>query len=739
MSDFGMQALASLELFPVSLIAKATLILSAGAAISLLLSRASASTRHAVWALALAATLALPLGMIVLPAWRMIVAENAIEAAAPITTTTVSNGDVSTVGTNEAALPLPVVSTGGPATPVSLLLMLWATGTVVLLLRMVAGRITIARITRRAQPGDGHAIESLQRERARLDIRQDVRLLYSDEVASPLASGILSPVVLLPASARNWSDEHHQVVVRHELAHIASGDAVVCLFAGLTCAAYWFHPLVWIAARRMRAEQERACDDRVLSLGTPAPQYATHLLEVARTARATGMDGFISMAMARPSQLEGRLLAVLTAHRRRGAISRRGTVLAAALTLSGVSAVSMIEPVAGEAAIVVASQGVSAAATLEPVVTLAREVAGPLLDSTVRGEVPVRSGGTLELDLKTGAAVTITTWDEPRIRMTATLSGRNWRDTQVELVPESSGARLTTRYRTSGGRQQSSHKLTITIPRRFNVRINSAGGGVEVAGTEGEITGSTGGGDIRIDGARGRAELSTGGGSIRVTRSHLGGTVTTGAGGVIIEDNTGSLEAYSGAGGVIRGSKAGEHVAVAGGGFVRSSDGRVIVDKPGGDVSISNAAGGATVSTGGGAVTIGRAGGSVSASTGGGAVTIGPVKGEASASTGAGDVVVTVDEDDTEDVNITSGNGRVTLIVPRSLSASLDLESAYTNNRRSPTRIISDWPLGVTETREWDSSRGTPRRYVRVRQDIGSGGRTIRVRTVNGDIVFRYR
>jgi hypothetical protein len=86
---------------------------------------------------------------------------------------------------------------------------------------------------------------------------------------------------------------------------------------------------------------------------------------------------------------------------------------------------------------------------------------------------------------------------------------------------------------------------------------------------------------------------------------------------------------------------------------------------------------------------------------------------------------------------VTSGQGQVDLIVPRDLSATLEFESAYTNNLGHETRIESDWPLTITSTKDWDSRDGTPRKYVRVRQTIGRGGPVIRVRTVNGNVLLR--
>src|SRR5207237_1333891 len=172
--------------------------------------------------------------------------------------------------------------------------------------------------------------------RAEAGVTRDVRLLSSSVVSTPLTWGSTSPVILLPEDAVDWSEDHRRVVLRHELAHVARRDSLAQLVAGFVCALYWFHPLVWIAERRLRAECERACDDTVVSLGTPAAEYAAHLLEVARSARAFGAPGFLSVAMARPSQLEGRLLAVLNESRQRISLSRgarRVTVVASGLLL----------------------------------------------------------------------------------------------------------------------------------------------------------------------------------------------------------------------------------------------------------------------------------------------------------------------------------------------------------------------------------------------------------------------
>ena len=84
--------------------------------------------------------------------------------------------------------------------------------------------------------------------------------------------------------------------------------------AQLACALYWFNPLAWIAARHIRTERERACDDLVLACGTRGPDYAEELLEIARVMRGGRYPALLAgatLAMAHRSQLEGRLIAIL--------------------------------------------------------------------------------------------------------------------------------------------------------------------------------------------------------------------------------------------------------------------------------------------------------------------------------------------------------------------------------------------------------------------------------------------
>ena len=133
-----------------------------------------------------------------------------------------------------------------------------------------------------------------------------------------------------------------------------------------------------------------------------------------------------------------------------------------------------------------------------------------------------------------------------------------------------------------------------------------------------------------------------------------------------------------------------------------------------------------------------RAAGEIDATTGGGDIDIGPVAGSVRASTGAGRVEVTLVDaaGAAQSVEVTSGNGAVVIVLPPGFAGRIDLETAYTQRFGRATRITAPWEL-QRETTDWENRYGTPRRFVRARGKVGSGGGLLRVRTVNGDVEVR--
>ncbi|HET7549733.1 MAG TPA: M56 family metallopeptidase, partial [Gemmatimonadaceae bacterium] len=135
-----------------------------------------------------------------------------------------------------------------------LLSVLWVAGTLALLARLLVGMATVSRIVRKARPLDtAEWTAPLWEVSDRLDLARAPRVLCSDGVSMPFACGIFHPTVVLPVEAKDWSDDRRRAVLFHELAHVRRRDLLGHTLGRIACAIYWFHPLVWAAARRLRS------------------------------------------------------------------------------------------------------------------------------------------------------------------------------------------------------------------------------------------------------------------------------------------------------------------------------------------------------------------------------------------------------------------------------------------------------------------------------------------------------
>ena len=343
------------------MILKVSLLLTAAAIVQALLGRRrSAATRHLVWTLAVVGVLILPMLSAVMPRWEAVRLPAStvpggtplLGSAGPADMTPVPVGGVPNAASPAVAIP---VVQSRPAPPTSsrvswrtTLLAMYGVGVVLLLIRVVFERLTMRGLARQAtRVSDPEGTRLLLECAGRIGIRRPVRLLRSRERTMPMAFGIRFPTILIPIVSDTWTEDRRRAVLLHELAHVARHDCLTQLLAAVACALYWFHPGVWWAARRLRVERELACDDRVLAAGTHARDYAGHLLELAYALGGTRAPA-LAVSMARPRQLEGRMLAVLDAARNRANPGRRsrlvGLAIAAALLVPLAAAQATVDP-----------------------------------------------------------------------------------------------------------------------------------------------------------------------------------------------------------------------------------------------------------------------------------------------------------------------------------------------------------------------------------------------------------
>lgn len=167
-----------------------------------------------------------------------------------------------------------------------------------------------------------------------LQISRGVDILEGEPGSMPMVCGLIRPAVFLPIDAAEWSQDRRRIVLLHELAHVRRGDLLAHVLARTALSLYWWNPLAWSAWRALLKERERATDDMVLNLGARASDYAAHLLEIARTMQSPSAGWAASIAVARRSQLEGRLTAILDSSVNRTSPGRAWAVAASLLAIA---------------------------------------------------------------------------------------------------------------------------------------------------------------------------------------------------------------------------------------------------------------------------------------------------------------------------------------------------------------------------------------------------------------------
>jgi beta-lactamase regulating signal transducer with metallopeptidase domain len=394
------------------MIIRVSVLLAAGAIVhGVLRRRTSAAMRHLIWTVTVIGLLLLPMLSAVLPGWKVPI--RLMATTGPDARPTVERAELVSpfLTASDTGVSSPVVATStasartaGMAIDIgwsTALPALYAAGVLLLVARLIAEQVTIRRLARRATEVSEPELTRLLIEcEQRTSVRRPVRLLRSREHTMPMVFGTRAPAIVLPAVADTWSRDRCRAVLLHELAHVARYDCLTQMAAALACAVYWIHPGVWWVARRLRVERELACDDRVLTAGTHAGEYAGHLLELAYSLGGHRTPA-LAASMARPRQLEGRMLAVLDTARNRATPSLRGR-------LAGIAVMAaLLAPLAGAEAV-----AVPAGAASQKVVRLAdRTDEGPtvVIQSIEFVGNQAISSGTLRRQMRTNKAGSIWT------------------------------------------------------------------------------------------------------------------------------------------------------------------------------------------------------------------------------------------------------------------------------------------------------------------------------------------
>ena len=314
--------------------------------------RLNAATRHAVWWLALAAVLAIPIA----------------DGLAAIATSAPPAPGLTPLDLDTAAgaLMLPAIPVGVVACAVAI----WAMSAAFGVLRIGMSCRALGRLRRASSPFDRSREARLPlwvAARDRVDNIDNVHrghraaeLRTSDSITGACALGLGRPVILVSRSvAEALSDESLDEIVMHEQAHLDRYDDWSQLLLSAITSIAGLHPAVRFLARRLDVDREAACDDRVVLCTGAARRYASSLLTVAAAsnadARGVGLAAGVLTATTTASALRVRVGRLLDPRRDRGAqlasatsfVSLTALGLAVVISTQFAPAVIFVETAAG--------------------------------------------------------------------------------------------------------------------------------------------------------------------------------------------------------------------------------------------------------------------------------------------------------------------------------------------------------------------------------------------------------
>lgn len=336
---------------------RASFPLSAALAVTRLTFRSSAATRHFVWGCAIAIAVLLPLSEILTPRWS-VTAPAPLARLASAARLEAAPSTIPGIGTAEQIRPGPIQRPkdrwSAGFMPWRVAAWIWGAGAVVVSCYVLMGYFAAWRLYRTTQKVEDSRLQDAEQLASEAGLSRALCFVESPAVSAPAVLHLWQPIIVMPETAGRWSRARVRAVLLHEFAHIKRNDVYMQSLAQFAASVYWFNPLIWLAAYKLRLEGERACDDFVLLGGTSGADYATHLFAIAREGSASTAGHFAIGFAEHRSQLEQRLVAIVNPRTPRQSTTILGKfivalpMLLAALATGAVQVTARATPVPAE-------------------------------------------------------------------------------------------------------------------------------------------------------------------------------------------------------------------------------------------------------------------------------------------------------------------------------------------------------------------------------------------------------
>lgn len=270
----------------------------------------------------------------------------------------------------------------------------------------------------------------------------------------------------------------------------------------------------------------------------------------------------------------------------------------------------------------------------------------------------------------------------------------------------------------------------ITIPKDYNLDLETNAGDLIVGNLNGQLRGDTAGGDVQVGDVSGAVHVETKGGDIDL--GLVGGRLEaqTAGGSIHAREVNGDAVMETSGGEITAGTIGGSVSATTAGGDIvlRGAKGPLRAETAGGTIRIGNCGSSVRVENAGGSIRVQGARGVVEAETAGGSIDLFRLENAVRAETTAGRIFaeISANRQTYSASRLETSVGDVFVFIPTDLPVSVDaaIEQAFGHH------IVTDFP----NLRWVANPEEMPGRLVRLEGPLNGGGKILRIRTLMGDI-----
>ncbi len=167
-------------------------------------------------------------------------------------------------------------------------LSVWLLGFLLLGVRLLISLESCLKLRNSSHPIPAKMEQLSDAIKRKLSLSAGVIVRASEDVTQAIATGVLRPMVLIPAAwLTQLPPQSLEAIIAHELSHVRRFDLGINFLQRIAETVFFFHPLVWMLSKSIDREREICCDELAISCTGNRLAYAETLAWVAETKELT--------------------------------------------------------------------------------------------------------------------------------------------------------------------------------------------------------------------------------------------------------------------------------------------------------------------------------------------------------------------------------------------------------------------------------------------------------------------